>query len=71
MNSRRHPSERICTSCNMNICEDEMYFLMICPNYIVEGQLLIDPILTDNQILSNMSIIEYLFDAILLSYELC
>ena len=59
-------------SCNMNVCEDVMHFLMISPKYIEEKQLLIDPILTDNPNFSDMSIIErfiYLF--LLFTFDKC
>ena len=30
MNRERHQSKHMYTSCKLNVCEDEMYFLMIC-----------------------------------------
>ena len=26
----------MCMSCKMNVCEDKMHFIMICPKYISE-----------------------------------
>ena len=54
-NRKRHPSERLCTSCNMGLCEDEVHFILICPLYSNIRQSLLNSILTDNPNFSNLS----------------
>ena len=54
-NRKRHPSERLCMSCNMGLCEDEANFILICPLYSNIRQSLLNSILTDNLKFSNLS----------------
>ena len=55
LNKKRHPSERICTLCNIGLCEDELHFLLICPVLRDLRRLLLNPILCSDTELSNMS----------------
>ena len=55
MNRKRYPSERLCTLCNIGLCEDELHFLLICPFLRDSRRLLLNPILCCNTELSNMS----------------
>ena len=36
LNRKRYPSERLCTLWNMDLCEDEIHILIICPLYVEE-----------------------------------
>ena len=42
LNGKRRPSERVCGLCNLNLCEDEIHFLLIYTLYRDLRQLLID-----------------------------
>ena len=41
---RLSPELRLCKLCNMNVCEDEKHFILICPHYAEERKLFLDHI---------------------------
>ena len=48
-------SERLCKLCNMQLCEDEVHFMLICPLYLNTMESLVNPIKIANQNFSNLS----------------
>ena len=58
INRKRRPSERVCGLSNLNLCEDEIHFLLICPLSRDLRQLLIDHIHNKNHDFFNLSNLE-------------
>ena len=54
MNRKRHLSEILCTLCNTESREDEIYFLLVCPLYKDLRYMLLDPISQSNHDFSNI-----------------
>ena len=62
-----HPSERLCTSCDTGLWEDEVNFILIFPLYSNIRQMLLHTILIDNLNFSNISNLDQIIYLILSS----
>ncbi len=49
------PEDRLCQYCSAQVCEDELHFIMLCPNYTILRKKLLDNIHSQYQFLSDYS----------------